>query len=131
MSTLPSTYLADRRKPIALNRALISASRTLSADTRIAIPLLIDVVTKEAIWCDMSLKGNPAWVNNVDGNLRGIVATLMALSNLRKPTLYDLLRLHALARGEMVTTSEQADTEFSMKIETHYRQEEIVSDYLA
>ena len=131
MSALPSTYLADRRKPIALNRALISASRTLSADTRIAIPLLIDVVTKEAIWCDMSLKGNPAWVNNVDGNLRGIVATLMALSNLRKPTLYDLLRLHALVRGEMVTTSEQADTEFSMKIETHYRQEEIVSYYLA
>lgn len=103
----------------------------ISADTRIAIPLLVDVAAKEVVWCDMSLKSNPSWVNNVDGNLRGVAATLMALCSLKKPTLYDLFRLHAIARGEMVSTPEQAETEFSVDKETHFRQEEIASNYLA
>ena len=83
------------------------------------------------IWCDMALRRHPAYVNNVQGNLKGINLTLQALTHLNKPTLYDLFLLHAQARGELVSTPEQADTLLSVASGIPFRQEEIASGYLA
>jgi hypothetical protein len=103
----------------------------ITADTRIAIPLIIDVVQKEVIWCDMALRRHPRWQNNVHGNLKGINLTLQALTHLNKPSLYELFTLHAVARGEFVKSPEMADTVFSVENGTPLRQEEIASEYLA
>jgi hypothetical protein len=103
----------------------------LTADTRIAIPLVIDVVEQKVIWCDMALRNNPRWQNNVQGNLNGINATLQALVNIKKPNLYELFLLHAQARGEMVQISDEADTVFSVEHGTPFRLEEIASEYMA
>lgn len=103
----------------------------LTADTRIAIPLIFDVLDGTTVWCDMALKSSPNWQNNVHGNLSGIAVTLQSLVSLKKPNLFDLFLLHAEARGERVGTPESADVVFSVENETPFRQEEIASEYLA
>lgn len=103
----------------------------LTADTRIAIPLIIDVAAKEVIWCDMALRRHPRWQNNVDENLKGVNLTLQAFTDLNKPDMYELFRLHALARGELTSSVEAADTIFSVENGTPFRLEEIASQYMA
>lgn len=102
----------------------------LTAATRIAIPLVVDVETREIIWCDMALRRHPDWSNNVHGNLSGIALTLQALTHLNKPNLYDLLMLHAAARGELVWSAEEAETRFLVQDGLPFRQDEIASGYL-
>lgn len=102
----------------------------ITADTRIAIPLIIDVEAEQVIWCDMALRRNPRWQNHVHGNLSGIAATLQAMTRLNKPNLYDLFRLHAAARGELVESPEQAEIVFSAADGIPFRHEEIASGYL-
>ena len=102
----------------------------VTADTRIAIPLVMDLKDDLVIWADMSLRRYPHWVNNVHGNLRGIQLTLLALATLRKPNLYDLFLLHARARGTVVGSPGEADTVFSVASGTPFRLEEIASQYL-
>ncbi len=102
----------------------------LTADTRIAIPLMVDVLDRKLIWCDMALKNNPNWVNNVHANLGGIALTLYSFVHLKKPTLQDLLLLHTKARGTLVDTPEGAETVFSVENGTPFRLDEIASQYL-
>jgi len=103
----------------------------LTAEARIAIPLVFDVLEDKAVWCDMALRSHPRWYNNVHGNLSGIAVTLQSMVNLKKPSLYDLLTLHTEVRGERVNSPEAADAVFSVDNGTPFRQEEIVSQYLA
>jgi hypothetical protein len=102
----------------------------ITADTKIAIPLIIDVAAKEVIWCDMALRRHPKWVNSVHGNMNGINLTLQALAHLNKPNLYELFRLHAVARGELASSPEGADRVFSVESGIPFRQEEIAAEYL-
>ena len=103
----------------------------VTANMKIAIPLVIDVVERKVIWCDLSLKNNNLALNNVDGNLSGIRATLRSMVEISKPNVYDLLMLHAAARGELVATPDEADVVFSVENETPLRLEEIASEYMA
>jgi len=102
----------------------------LTAETRIAIPLIIDVETREVIWCDMALRRHPEWHNSVLANLSGIALTLQALTHLNKPNLYDLFLLHAAARGELVWSREEAETTFLVEDGLQFKQDEIASNYL-
>jgi hypothetical protein len=102
----------------------------ITADTRIAIPLIIDVQESKVIWCDLALRNHPNWQNNVAGNLTGIQLTLRSLVEMKKPNLYDLFRLHAQARGTVVVTAEEADTVFSVGSGTPFRLDEIAAQYM-
>ncbi|MBC8138848.1 MAG: TerD family protein [Fibrella sp.] len=103
----------------------------LTADTKLSIPLVIDVVDNKVIWCDMGLRNHPNFQNNVHGNRKGINVTVRSLVELQKPNLYDLFRLHAIARGEQVGSPDDAETVFSVANETPFRVEEIASQYMA
>lgn len=103
----------------------------LTADTKIALPLFIDVVENQVVWCDMSLRAYPSWVNNVDVNQKGITLTLRSMLDMKKPNLYELFTLHGQARGQLVDEANNADTVFSVGNETPYRLEEITSGYMA
>lgn len=102
----------------------------LTAASRIAIPLLVDVQERKLIWCDMALKNNPNFVNNVHANLGGVALTLQSFVTLKKPTLWDLFLLHVKARGTLVDTPEAAETVFSVESGTPFRLDEIASQYL-
>jgi hypothetical protein len=102
----------------------------LTANSRMAVPLIIDLETRTVIWCDMSVGNTHYWVNNVHTAKKGLGFTAQALTEMIKPNLYDLLMLHAKARGVVVKAKDQADTVFSLEAETPFRQEEIAANFL-
>jgi hypothetical protein len=82
----------------------------LTAKTRIAIPLIIDLYERKVIWTDLSLKGNPSTNNNVHNNLSSTAIINKSMTALVKPNLYDLLTLHIEARGEKTLDIKEANT---------------------
>ncbi len=85
----------------------------LTANTRIAIPLIIDLYERKVIWTDLSLKGNPSTNNNVHNNLSSTTIINKSMTTLVKPNLYDLLTLHIKARGEKTLDIKEANTIFA------------------
>ena len=71
----------------------------VAANTRICIPVILDLVARQVIWADLALRRNPRWFNNVEGNQKGMLLMGQALTSLVKPDLYELFTLHAAARG--------------------------------
>jgi ankyrin repeat protein len=103
----------------------------LSANTQIAIPLILDLQTKQMIWTDLSLKKNPNHVNNVHSNRSSLSLLCQAMTQLQKPSLYQLLELQIDARGSRVYNREEADTIFSLDQGiTPWDTDQIVSDFL-
>lgn len=105
----------------------------VTADTRICIPVVLDLQTRKVIWSDLALRSAPRWANNVENNQKGMVLMGKAMTTLQKPNLYDLFTLHALARGEFVGYNDQdkADTVFSVdQGVTPFDIEAIMAEYL-
>ncbi|MNC63377.1 hypothetical protein D3C75_1134950 [compost metagenome] len=75
----------------------------------------MDLREREVIWCDLALRRHPAYNNNVEGNLSGMVAIGQAMTSVIKPNLYDLFSLHAKARGEITGDIGEADSVFSLE----------------
>ena len=99
---------------------------------KVAIPLILDCVTREVIWADISLKGRPNF-NSLEANAKGLALTGKAVAEMVKPNLYDLFSMHAIARGGMLVSSpESADTVFSMdQGVTPFNIEKIASEFMA
>jgi len=111
--------------------ATVANKIDVTADTQIAIPVILDLVERTVIWTDLSLTRYPYFPNNVEGNQKGMVLMGKAMTTLRKPDLYDLFMLHAEARGEFVDSPEQADAVFSVETGvTPYDIERIMAEYL-
>lgn len=103
----------------------------VTADTQIAIPVILDLVERTVIWTDLSLTRHPNYYNNIEGNQKGMILMGKAMTALQKPDLYDLFLLHAKARGELVETSDQAETLFSVeKGVTPFDHEQIMAEFL-
>lgn len=108
----------------------------VSANTRVSVPVILDLEQREVIWADLGLSRELDYYggNNIESN-RGTV-TLMgkAMTNLVKPNLYDLFRLHAEARGEMdfeLEEGEEVATIFSVdEGVTPFDIEAIMAEYL-
>jgi len=94
----------------------VSNKVDLTANTTVTIPAILDLESREILWTDLSLHREPSWCrgNNVENNRKGMVLLGKAMSNLKKPNLARLFRLHATARGEIVENIEAADTVFSV-----------------
>lgn len=114
----------------------------VTADSSCFIPAVFDVKTREVIWCDLEMKtrtdwraiGN-AWGINVGGNnLRNSAnaASLLfrATLEMQRPKVYDLLSLHAEARGQLVDTPEEADVVFSEEVGTQFELETLASKFM-
>ena len=85
----------------------------LTGDTNTHVPLMIDVETREVIWCDMSLSTNSRYGRNAYGN-KGITSLLAkSMASMTKGNLFDLFSMHAEHRGRIVKNIEKADIIFS------------------
>lgn len=107
----------------------------LASKSRNAIPVVFDLVERKAIWCDLNTPMSPAWgvPNNVETNQASIEAVLEAIvTSASKLSLYDLFRLHAEGRGELVSEKDEAEQVFSLDEGiTPYDLNLIASEYLA
>lgn len=90
----------------------------LTSQSTVCIPVIFDCVSREVIWCDMSLSLDGCHSNyggnNVESNLSGVAATCYSMVNMSKPNLYDLVNLHIRARGLRVDNKEDADVVFDI-----------------
>ena len=84
----------------------------IASDTGICLPFVMDLQERRMIWADLGLTSSARW-NNVQNNLSGVSLMLRALVHTPKPDLETLFDLHVRARGERVTSPQQAETVFS------------------
>ncbi|RDJ35223.1 MAG: hypothetical protein DWQ19_10435 [Crenarchaeota archaeon] len=102
----------------------------VTANTKVCIPVVLDLVERQVIWSDLALTSR-ARVNNVHRNRRSLNAMGRAVADLSKPTLYDLFDMHAEARGEKVENKKYADTVFSLHEGiTPFDSETIMADFM-
>ncbi len=85
----------------------------LTGDTKVSVPMIIDLKAHTVIWTDLSLRNDPNTQNNVLNNISSLTLMNMAMTRLKPPHLYDLWHLHAQARGRLTKTPQNADTVFS------------------
>lgn len=102
---------------------------TMAATT--GMPLIIDLVERKVIWCDAAMTTNRYAYNNVHSNKGTIELLGRAFTSVRKPNLYDLLSLHAKARGKIMLTPEKADVVFSVENGTPFELERIASEFMS
>lgn len=103
----------------------------VAGNTKIYIPMILDLKLNKFIWTDLSLKFNVDRLNNIDGNIKSIVLIGKAITNLIKPTLYDLFMLHVKARGKLCDDVLKSDIIFSEHMGiTPYDIDEIMAEFL-
>lgn len=84
----------------------------LAAATRICLPVIFDLETRQAVWADLALQKPPLW-NNVHHSLCGVSLLLRTITALAKMDLFTLFSLHAQARGSLAADRAAAQTLFS------------------
>jgi stress response protein SCP2 len=103
----------------------------LTSNSKISIPLMIDLLERKIYWTDISLKANPYFSNNVYNNMSSITIIAKSMMSLVKPNLYDLFDLNVQARGKRVTNIKEAKHIFAIdKGITPFHIEEIIADYI-
>ena len=103
----------------------------LTVDNKICIPMIIDLKERQVIWTDLGMNRNLLSHNNLHANMSSLQLTAKAMTTLNKPKLYDLFKLHAEARGELVDNKDEADTVFSLDEGiTPFDSDIIVSEYI-
>lgn len=95
----------------------VEMSMDLTAESKVAIPVIFDCWQRKFIWCDMNLGIDSTQThchgNNLESNLSGVSATCYGMTHLNKATIYDLVMLNAKARGEITEDRNEADIIFS------------------
>lgn len=88
----------------------------LTTPSKISIPVVFDLFTGEIIYTDLAMSPSGHFGgNNTHSNRAGVEQVLNAVVNINKTTLWDLFRLHVEARGELVSTLEEAETVFDLE----------------
>lgn len=86
----------------------------IGSNTRICLPLILDLERHEMLWADLALTEFPNWHNSVSSNASRISLMLQAMHETIRPDLYTLFDLHVRARGVRVEDRALASTVFSV-----------------
>lgn len=105
----------------------------ITANSHNVIPIIFDLKLRKAIWTDICLPKHAQWGgNNIESNQASIEEKIEAIvDSTHKLSLYELFEMHAAARGDVVTTREEADQEFSIsKGVTPFHIDDINCEYI-
>jgi len=95
----------------------VSMKMDMASHSNISIPVIFDCKERKMIWCDMNIgienMRSRYGGNNIESNVGGVKDVCKAITNMNKPSIYDLIVLNAQARGITVTDRNQADIIFS------------------
>lgn len=102
----------------------------LTANTRICVPMLLDLWTWKLIWMDLALKKMPGF-NCVENNANSIISACKAFTVIEHPSLMELLKLNIQARGTAVEEKEKAELCFDLETGiTPFDTERFLAEYL-
>lgn len=82
-------------------------------DSNRVVPMILDLETREIIWCDMTGAMNSYDSNSVSSHVGNIIHETRHLINTTYNNLYDLIQLHITARG-IESEKEEADIIFDI-----------------
>lgn len=102
----------------------------LTTPTTNSVPYIFDMKTGEAIWIDMAINlgGYGYGGNNAASTSLTTENLVSAVVRKNYPSLGDLFRLHAKARGTLVDSPAEADVVFNL--DNAFRTEEVLDKYL-
>lgn len=133
---LPECFagIMGRNKPKsgeAFDARTVKHKFDLTAESQIAIPLILDLYTNKMIWTDINSasRGRHNMVENNSKTMKRVGQALARMVEF-KANLGHLLNLHASARGEVVQTPEEADIVFNEE-NIPFETERIMSEFLA
>ena len=106
----------------AFEPSLVENRINLTAKTRCAIPLIIDIQEKEVIWTDIAVTNQAYFSANLESNRNTIVGLVRGIVEAHKPQMYDLVQIHTLARGHIATDRNKADIIFDTNTEKPIRE---------
>ena len=117
-STLPCFFgwqeRADAESGEVFEPKTVANRIAITADATSAVPAIVDCLTGEIVWADMTERSSLRFGgNNVYSNANATLATAWAVVNWEKPSLYDIVTANAQARGALVDSREEADIIFS------------------
>ncbi|KKQ99159.1 MAG: Conserved hypothetical cytosolic protein [Candidatus Woesebacteria bacterium GW2011_GWB1_39_12] len=103
----------------------------LVSDAKIYIPVIIDVDERKVFWADL-VGTNPRSASNVSNQMDTLTLLARSVMELNKPNLFDLFRMHAEARGQIVSNPKDADLVFGINDGdvTAFMGDVILSEYL-
>lgn len=104
----------------------------VNANSIVSIPAIYDCVTNEIIWCDLNINMSSIdKPNNIINSRYALSKAIEAVINFSntKPSLAELCKFNATARGEIVDNIEDADIIFSNKIEPNYNGKTVISAF--
>ena len=85
----------------------------LMGETRVNVPMVLDLATREIIWVDLSLSSKADW-NNVENSAQNISLLVKGVVQASKSNIYDLIKLNTKARGTLVKSKKEADIIFGV-----------------
>lgn len=94
--------------------SLVENRINLSANTRCAIPLIIDIKKRKVIWIDLALTIRPYFPNNNITNASNTQKVVQGIVENHKPQMYEAALLNALARGVPTKDRNKADVIFDV-----------------
>jgi stress response protein SCP2 len=102
----------------------------LTTPTTNSVPYIFDMKTGEAIWIDMAINLGAYGYggNNAASTSKTTENLVSAVVRKNYPSLGDLFRLHAKARGTLVDSADEADVVFNL--DNAFRTEEVLDKYL-
>lgn len=114
---------------------LVRQRMDLISETTVTVPMILDCMTRQMIWCDAGLNLNACrrnmGGNNLESNLSGVALACYTMVNMHKTNLYDLLRMHIDGRGELWSKKEEADLVFDVEEGiTPFDTDVIMAEYL-
>lgn len=88
----------------------------ISSTSRMCVPMIVDIYNNQIIWCDMPIKKTNFHIpNNIENNQYSISSVCRAMTEMKKPNIYELIKLHISARGKEVFDKEDADIIFDVE----------------
>lgn len=119
---LPECYAGWMMRQVPQSGKVFEASTVqnridIAANSRICIPVIVDVEQREVLWSDIALEQFPDDINNIVTNRMSSALIGRAMTELIRPNLYQLFHLHAEAHGTLTAHIEEADLIFTAELD--------------
>jgi len=81
----------------------------LDSNAQNVIPVVFDLETREVVIADTILGNNGFSNRNFEANADKVVALGKSVTDMKRPNMFNLIKLHAIARGNLVSDPDEAD----------------------
>lgn len=111
----------------------VKMNMDVTANRSVEVPIIYDALTHEIIWCDLTGDFQTSYAgcywrsNQVENDITATKARMLAMLNMNKPNVYDLVYQNGIVRGGVTSIPTSADVIFTDDPE-HYKEKYELKD---